>query len=132
MVWHQLKMARLLVVDDDPDACDLATTSLGRAGHEVVCAPNGRDALAKIIDQPPDLVILDLLMPEMDGPNLLEVLRSYLRLQSLPVVVWTGLGESPLVDRARYRGVNAILVKGKATVGDLVTAVNQELGRLPT
>ena len=67
-------------------------------GHATKCIPNGREALASIITAPPDLVVLDLFMPEMDGPGLLEVLRSYLRLQALPVIIWTGLPDSPMVE----------------------------------
>ena len=70
-------------------------------------------------------------MPQMDGGGLLEVLRSYLRLQSLPVVVLTGLPDSPMVERARHLKVNAILVKGKATLEDIGRAVQAELPRAP-
>jgi CheY-like chemotaxis protein len=71
-------------------------------------------------------------MPEMDGASLLEILRSYLRLQSLPVVIVTGLPDSPMVERARHLKVNSILVKGKATLEDIARAVHDEVHRLPT
>jgi DNA-binding NarL/FixJ family response regulator len=85
-----------------------------------------------VIARTPDLVILDLFMPEMDGANFLEIIRSYLRLQSLPVIVLTGLPDSPVVDRARFLKVNAILVKGKATLEEIAEAVRTELHRIPT
>jgi CheY-like chemotaxis protein len=72
-----------------------------------------------------------MFMPQMDGGGLLEILRSYLRLQSLPVVILTGLPDSPLVERARFLKVNSILVKGKATLEDIRRAVEQELPRAP-
>jgi CheY-like chemotaxis protein len=72
----------------------------------------------------PDVMVLDLLMPGMDGA-LLAIIRSYLRLQSLPVVVLTGLPDSPLVDRVRRLGVDCVLVKGKATLEDVRSAVNE-------
>ena len=100
-------------------------------GHQVECASNGKAALGVVIGQTPDLVILDLFMPEVDGGAFLEVIRSYLRLQSLPVVVLTGLPDSPAVDRARFLKVNAILVKGKVTLDEIHTAVGQELHRAP-
>src|SRR6266550_5558926 len=104
----------VMLVDDAADSCEPLAKFLERSGHEVRCVANGREALAAVITKPPDVVVLDLLMPEMDGPSFLEVVRSYLRLQSLPVVILTGLAESPMVDRARHLKVNAILVKGKA------------------
>lgn len=125
-------MAYILIVDDDPDGREVLGKFLGKAGHNVESSPNGRDALASVLTGMPDVLILDLLMPEMDGTGLLEVLRSYLRLQSLPVIVLTGLPDSPKVQQARHLGVNTILVKGKATLDDILAAVNQELPRLPS
>lgn len=124
-------MSSMLIVDDDADGRDLLARALRQAGYQIRSAPNGRDALASILSHAPDLLILDLFMPEMDGGGLLEILRSYLRLQSLPVIVLTGLPDSPMVERARHLKVNAILVKTKATTQDILHAVEQELKRVP-
>jgi CheY-like chemotaxis protein len=67
----------------------------------------------------------------MDGPSFLEVVRSYLRLQSLPIVVLTALAESPMVERTRNLQVNAILVKGKATLEDVRLAAEEAVHRIP-
>ena len=125
-------MSKLMIVDDDTDGCEPLKRFLERTGHRVSCVPNGREALAEVIADTPDVLILDLLMPEMDGPTLLEILRLYLRLQSLPVVVLTGIPDSPLVQRARAAGINSILVKGKATFEQIQAAVNEAMHRLPT
>ena len=125
-------MANLLIVDDDTDGREALCRYLMTHDHEVECVSNGREALMSILRRAPDLIVLDLMMPEMDGPSLLEILRSYLRLQSLPVVVLTGLGEGPIVERTRHLRVNAILMKGKATLEEILQAVTQELHRLPT
>jgi CheY-like chemotaxis protein len=124
-------MANLLIVDDDIDGSNPLCEFLGKAGHQARCVRNGREAMMEILSNPPDLLVLDLFMPEMDGGSLLEVLRSYLRLQSMPVVVWTGLPESPMAERARRLKVNAIMVKGKATLDDMLQAIEQELQRAP-
>lgn len=121
----------ILIVDDDRDGRDALCQFLRRAGYEVECVSDGRDALAAVLARKPDLIVLDLFMPQMDGGGLLEILRSYLRLQSLPVIVLTGLPDSPLVERARFLKVNTILVKGKATFEDILRAVQQELPRAP-
>ena len=124
-------MASIMIVDDNVDACEPLAKYLERSGHRVDCVPNGRQALAHVLAQVPDVVVLDLLMPEMDGPSFLEVVRSYLRLQSLPVVVLTGLADSPMVERARFLKVNSILAKGKATFEDIQRAVEQAVSHLP-
>src|SRR5881275_1303597 len=99
-------MPKILIVDDNADHADGLIKVLQAKGHDVVTSANGREALIQVISNPPDVVLLDLMMPEMDGPSFLEVVRSYLRLQSLPVVVFTALGESPMIDRARALKVN--------------------------
>lgn len=124
-------MPSILIVDDDGDGRDALCQFLQRANYEVECVADGRDALASVLSHTPDLIVLDMFMPQMDGGGLLEIIRSYLRLQSLPVVVLTGLPDSPLVERARFLKVNAILVKGKATFEDILRAIQQEIARAP-
>jgi CheY-like chemotaxis protein len=120
-------MARILIVDDELDAAKTIQIYLQQCGHEVTALKNGRDALSAVLSGLPDVVLLDLLMPEMDGPKFLEVVRSYLRLQSLPVVVLTGLEEGPMIDRARQLKVNAILTKSKATSEDIREAIERAI-----
>lgn len=124
-------MTKILIVDDDADARESLAVILRAKGHAATCVPNGREALAVVLADLPDVVVLDLVMPEMDGPSFLEVVRSYLRIQSLPVVVLTGMGDSPMVDRARALKVNDILAKGKASTDDIVKAVEEAAVRLP-
>src|SRR6478609_1753002 len=122
-------MAKILIVDDTEDARESQAILFRDAGHTVTCVPNGREALASVLADLPEVVLLDLMMPDMDGPSFLEVVRSYLRIQSLPVVVLTALSDSPMIDRARALRVNSILVKGKATPDDIRKAVDEALVR---
>jgi len=125
-------VARILIVDDNHDEAETLARLLQAGGHEPITAPNGREALAHVIGkQLPDVVLLDLIMPEMDGQHFLEVVRSYLRLQSLPVVVLTGVPDSPMVDHARALKVNTILAKGRATPDDIIKALEQAIGTVP-
>ena len=91
-------MARILLVADHPDTCEALSRFLQTGGHYVRCVPNGKEALAEVLNVVPDVVLLDLVMPEMDGPSFLEVVRSYLRLQSLPVVILTAFTDSPMLE----------------------------------
>lgn len=124
-------MAYVLIVDDNADAADTLARLLQTADYEVESVPNGREALAKILARIPDVVVLDLAMPEMDGPSFLEVVRSYLRLQSLPVVVLTGISDSPLIARAQALRVNSVLAKGKASPEEILRAVAEAKARMP-
>ena len=128
-VLYDRQMAKVLVVDDDPDAGESMRVLLAKAGHEAVCVPNGKKALANVLDQLPDVIVLDLVMPEMDGTSFLEVIRSYLRLHALPVVVLTGFPNSPTAERASELKVNAILVKGRASPNEIVRAIEDAASR---
>jgi|SRR6185437_11076145 len=125
-------MANILIVDDAIDAAEALARFLEKNGHSVHVVPDGKDALLAVLGEKTDFVILDLLMPEMDGPSFLEVTRSYLRLQTLPVVVLTALSSGPLLDRARNAKVNAILIKSQATYDEILSTVNSSLNDTAT
>jgi len=122
-------MASILIVDDNTDASEGIAKVLRTAGHDVTCVPNGREALVQVLLKPPDVVLLDLLMPDMDGPSFLQVVRLYLRMQSLPVVVLTGFTDSPMVERALHLKVNSVLVKGRASSQDIQNALEAAIVR---
>src|SRR5437868_6519991 len=88
-------MAEVLIVDDSADAREPLGRFLEKLGHVVRAAPCGREALEQLIAKAPDVVLLDLLMPQMTGADFLSVVRSYRRFQSLPVVVLTALSNAP-------------------------------------
>ena len=116
-------MPYVMIVDDARDSVEPLGMFLERAGYLVKYISNARDALAEIIRHPPHVLVLDLLMPEMDGAMLLEVLRSDVQLGRLPVVVLTGVPDSPLAQRARDMNVNTVLTKGKASFHDVEAAL---------
>ena len=130
-VKYRSRMVKILIVDDAPDAGESIGKLLEAAGHEVTVVPNGREALMSVLTATPDVILLDLLMPEMDGPTFLEVIRSYLRLQSLPVVVLTALADSPMIDRVQHLKVNSVLVKGRASPEDIQRALEEAAVRAP-
>jgi DNA-binding response OmpR family regulator len=92
--------SRVLVVDDEPDIRKLVAHLLRRAGHEVVEADNGRSALRSLHASPPDLVLLDVSMPELDGWQTLERIRD---LSDVPVLMLTARGH----ELERVRGLKA-------------------------
>jgi DNA-binding response OmpR family regulator len=81
---------RIVVVDDDPTVADVVGRYLVRDGHTVECVHDGYEALRRIAEQPPDLVVLDLMLPGMDG---LEVCRRLRARWPIPVVMLTALGD---------------------------------------
>lgn len=122
-------MSSVLIIDDERDARDALTQYLQRIGFHAESAPNGREGLTAVLARMPDLIVLDLRMPEMDGAGLLEVLRSYLRLQNVPVIVWTAVPDSPIMDRALGLKVDAVMVKPKATLEEIGREIQGQLAK---
>jgi len=103
--------ARLLVVDDNKVNRLLLARSLEMQGHRVALAENGRVALEMLRREPFDLMLLDIAMPEMDGLQVLEQLKSDLRLRDLPVIVTSALEELDKVVRCIELGAEDYLHK---------------------
>jgi CheY-like chemotaxis protein len=89
--------ATVLVVDDDVDTVDAMRVILEEEGHVVKSAHNGRDALELALADPPDLVLLDLNMPEMDGRAFLDEARRHHSLDNTVVVVLSGAADAELL-----------------------------------
>jgi DNA-binding response OmpR family regulator len=121
-------VARILVIDDAPDLAMVMRMLLERAGHEVITAENGRRGLRRFYEDRPDLVVLDLQMPGLDGWETLERLRD---LSEVPVLIHSG--QSPSEDElSRLRpGLDAF--KPKPTWGNELTELVDELlvGHVP-
>lgn len=82
----------ILVVDDEAEICDLVTYNLSREGYRVVSEQDGQAGLDRIFKAPPDLLVLDLLLPKLSGLEVLDAVRHEPRTKSLPVLVLTARG----------------------------------------
>ena len=102
-------MARILVVDDEPDILLLHRLNLEGAGHEVLLAADGMKALQRIDEDAPDCVVLDVMMPVLDGWGVLEALRS--RDTAPPVLVVSAKSASTDIEHALSMGAAGYLAK---------------------
>ena len=80
---------RILVVDDEPDVLDLVTYNLGQAGFATETAADGAEALRKARSSAPDLILLDLMLPEMDGLEVCKLLRRDTKTSAIPIIMLT-------------------------------------------
>ena len=94
---------RILVVDDEPDLVELVRVNLDQAGFEVETAGSGREALAAVRRSPPDLLVLDLMLPDIDGYEVLRRLRA--SKVHTPILILSGLGSSD--DKIKGLGIGA-------------------------
>lgn len=82
-------MTKILVVDDEPDAIELIKFNLKAAGYEVLTAADGEEALKKARSALPDLIVLDLMLPEVDGLEVCKILRRDSRVSATPIIMLT-------------------------------------------
>jgi CheY-like chemotaxis protein len=102
---------RVLVVDDNVDAADSAAMLLRLSGHEVRVAYSGPTALDAAVEYQPNVVLLDIGLPEMDGYEVARRLRQHPQLKNVQLVAMTGYGQEEDRHRSRAAGFNAHLVK---------------------
>jgi CheY-like chemotaxis protein len=121
-------MSRILVVDDDCATRASLARLLTAAGHEAVAAANGREAWLTLYEGVPHLILLDLMMPQMDGITFLELLRRSDHWSDIPVIVVTGFSDDEdLVGRARKLAVADVVGKANCGTDELVSLVGQTL-----
>jgi len=125
-------MGYVLIVDDDCDGAKMLKRFLERRlGCRVECVPDGEEAIGAIVGNPPDVLVLDLNMPRMDGLELLRVLRSYARLKATPVVMVSADAHAERFDRARELGVVKIFLKASYKLEDLAACIKGLMGERP-
>ena len=118
----------ILVVEDDEEQRRLVSELLSSRGWTVREAANGRAALDIINEKSPDILLLDLMMPEMDGFELVTALQANASWRDIPVVVVTALDLTPEDRRRLNGGVEQILSKSTLTSAELMTRISALLG----
>ena len=102
-------MSKIMIVDDDPNIRELTCVLLRNGGFDTCEGKDGRDALQKMTDENPDLAIIDLMMPNMDGYELCRKLRQYY--ENLPVLMLTAKAELPSKVKGFEAGADDYLIK---------------------
>ena len=118
---------RILLVEDDRFLRRAAEVRLRRAGYTVITAADGEEAIATASAMRPDLVLLDLIMPRMQGFEVLRVLRTQPNMQGVPIVVLTNLSQDVDRERAMTHGANGYLIKANMSLDALADAVGDAL-----
>jgi len=122
----------VLLVEDHQSSADGYAELLAGAGYRVARAKDGYEALAKVSQEPPSVVLLDLKLPKLDGWELLQRLKADAAIASVPIIVVTGDSLPTHHEMARSRGAVAVLSK-PIVPGELLTVVRDALkGMVPS
>ena len=119
------KIKKITVIEDDEILLKAINIELLSSGFEVFSATNGEAGLELIKSKKPDLIILDLVMPKMDGFEVLKLLQNDKELDKIPVIVLSNLSQKDEVDKAMALGANDFFEKATTNLGNLSDKIKQ-------
>ena len=124
-------MAKIMLVEDDRSLQEIYSIRLVAEGYEIARADDGEEALAKAVQEKPDLIIADVMMPKISGFDMLDILRSQPETQNIKVIMMTALSSDDQRQRGEALGAERYLVKSQVGIEDVINAVHEVLGDKP-
>ncbi len=118
---------KILVVEDEIAVLKLLTDRLSKEGFLVIGARDGKEGLELALKEAPDLILLDILMPVMDGMTMLEQLRNSAAGANIPVIMLSNLGETSKILQSQELGVVNYLIKTNFKLDDVIKIVKEKL-----
>jgi len=122
-------MTKILVAEDDKLISNSLCEALKTAGYEPTPAYDGEEAVAKAKESPPDLLLLDIMMPKLDGISVLWELKANPQTAKIPVVVLTNIGDVETISKIVEAGAVDYLLKSDQSVDDIIQKVKDVLAR---
>lgn len=122
-------MAKILFIEDDPLIVKIYTTRLTADGYQVLSAENGEDGIKLAETETPDLVILDIMMPKIDGFGVLEKLRANEQMKTKPILVYSNLAQEEEIKRAQTLGATEFIIKANLSPTEMVEKIKKYLNR---
>jgi DNA-binding response OmpR family regulator len=121
-------MKKVLIVEDESTIIKALSSKLESDNLSVLLAVDGEEGLSKALSEHPDLILLDLIMPKMDGLTMLAKLREDKWGKQVPVIILTNLTDAKTETEAMKKGVHEYLIKTDWTIEDVMKKVNEKLG----
>ncbi|OGY55161.1 MAG: hypothetical protein A2951_02560 [Candidatus Buchananbacteria bacterium RIFCSPLOWO2_01_FULL_56_15] len=116
---------KILIIEDDVFLSKLLARQLEDSGFETVLAANGKEGLAKAVANPADLVLLDVMLPDVDGFDILSQLKAEGASKDAPVIIISNLGQAEDIQQSRQLGAVDHIVKSDLSLDELVKKVKQ-------
>lgn len=121
-------MSKIMLVEDDNNLREIYSIRLVAEGYEVVSAGDGEEALAMAVQERPDLVLSDVMMPKISGFDMLDILRSTPETKNIKVIMMTALSSEDQRQRGENLGADRYLVKSQVGIEDVINAVHEVMG----
>lgn len=122
------KMTKILLVEDDKSLSEIYDVRLRAEGYDILSASDGEQALALAIKEVPDLIISDVMMPNISGFDMLDILRSTTETRGIHVIMMTALSSDEQRQRGMALGADRYLIKSQVGIEDVVRTVHEVLG----
>lgn len=123
------KQGRILIVEDEKPLSHALKLKLASAGYDVTHTDNGEEALRLAMEQQFDLILLDIIMPKMDGFNMLALLKEKGKSAAQKIIVLSSLGQPQDIERAKTLGASDYLVKTHYPIATIIDKINTTLGK---
>lgn len=120
-------MKSILIIEDDSFLQGLEATKLEKEGYKVITASSGEEAIKKINEPNIDVILLDLILPDFDGFEILKKIRVTEVLKNIPVIVFSNLSEETAIKKAEELGSTDFMVKSNFTLDELVKHIKTVL-----
>jgi len=120
-------MRKILIIEDDTFLQDLEANKLKKDNYEIITASTGNEALEKINTPDIDLILLDLILPGVDGFDILKKIKETENLKKIPVIVFSNLSEDKDIERADKLGAAQFMVKSNFSLDELSERINKIL-----
>ena len=124
-------MTKVLIIEDDPIIANIYRSRLDKEGFQVEIASDGQTGFYRIHESQPNAILLDLMLPKMDGIQILKKIRAQRAFQNLPVIVFTNAYLPNMIQEATAAGANQVFNKAALTPRQIVDAINKALGSAP-
>lgn len=118
---------KILLIEDDKMLLEMYTAKFTREGFEIATAENGSDGLKTARDMKPDMILLDIIMPKLDGFATLKEIRKDENIKNVPVILLTNLGQDQDIQKGKDLGADDYFVKANHTPTEIVEKVQELL-----
>ncbi len=118
-------MKKILIIEDDEFLQGLEATKIVKSGFTIITAQRGEEAMVKILEPNINIILLDLLLPNFDGYEILKKIRSNEPTKKTPVIVFSNLSDNKDIEKAIDLGANKFMIKSNFSLEELVEQINK-------
>ena len=127
---RNINTSKILIIEDDIFVAELLLRRLGKNGLDCISVADAEIALNRIEKEKPDLILLDIMLPGMDGYKFLQIVKANKKTTDIPVIILSNLGDKTEIAKGLKLGAEDFLVKANLNLGDVIQKIKKTLGEI--